>query len=62
MCELISVQTAAKKWNITPRRVQILCNDGRIEGAVKESGIWLIPATCSKPARQTMLSNNAFSK
>ena len=62
MRELISVQAAAKKWNITTRRVQILCNNGRIEGAVKESGIWLIPAAASKPARQTKLSKNAIRK
>lgn len=62
MRELISVQAAAKKWNITTRRVQILCNNGRIEGAVKESGIWLIPATASKPARQTKLSKNEIRK
>ena len=29
----ITVQEAAEKWNITPRQVQILCKEGRIEGA-----------------------------
>ncbi len=62
MRELISVQTAAQKWNITPRRVQILCNDGRITGAVKESGIWLIPSSAPKPARQTKISKSATRK
>ncbi|MBQ3054697.1 MAG: DNA (cytosine-5-)-methyltransferase [Oscillospiraceae bacterium] len=52
MNEMITVQAAAKKWNITPRRVQILCNEGRIDGAVKKSGIWFIPSTTAKPARQ----------
>lgn len=62
MRDLINVQTVAKKWNITPRRVQVLCNKGRIEGAVKESGIWLIPTTTPKPARQTKLSKSAIRK
>lgn len=62
MRELINVQTAAQKWNITPRRVQILCNDKRVEGAVKKSGIWLIPSTAPKPARQTKISKNAIRK
>ncbi len=56
MREYINANMAAQKWGITPRRVQILCNDGRISGAIKESGIWLIPATCAKPPRQPKLS------
>lgn len=48
---LISVAAAAEKWEITPRRVQILCNNGRVEGAVKQSGVWLIPNSSKKPDR-----------
>lgn len=58
MRELINVQAAAEKWNITPRRVQILCNAGRIEGAVKESGIWLIPVLSPKPTRKLKTTND----
>lgn len=46
-----SVLEAAERWQITPRRVQILCNNGRIEGAKKQSGIWLIPYEAKKPTR-----------
>lgn len=44
MKELITVQSAAQKWSITPRRVQILCNEGRIDGAIKkvEFGLFLL--------------------
>ena len=52
MNKMITVQSAAQKWDITPRRVQILCNEGRIDGAFKKSGVWFIPATAQKPARQ----------
>ena len=62
MREMISVQTAAQKWNISVRRVQILCSEGRIEGAVKKSGIWLIPSTATKPIRQTKSSNKQVKK
>ena len=51
MQKLISVKSAAQKWNISTRRVQILCNEGRVDGAIKKSGIWLIPATNTKPQR-----------
>lgn len=45
----ISVSDAAEKFNISKRRVQILCEQGRIEGATMVSGVWLIPADAPKP-------------
>ena len=47
--EYLTTSEIAKIWGITARRVQILCKEGRIEGAVNK-GIWLIPDTASKPA------------
>ena len=46
----ISVSDAAEKFNISKRRVQLLCEQGRIEGANRMSGVWLIPANAQKPA------------
>ena len=45
----ISVNDAAAKFNISKRRVQLLCEQGRINGANMVSGVWLIPETASKP-------------
>lgn len=45
----ISVSEAAKKFNISKRRVQLLCEQGRISGANMVSGVWLIPETAPKP-------------
>lgn len=45
----ISVNDAATKFNISKRRVQILCEQGRISGANMVSGVWLIPDTAPKP-------------
>lgn len=45
----MSVQQAAELWNISPRRVAILCKEGRINGVVKEGHIWKIPADAKKP-------------
>ena len=58
MNNYITVQEAAQKWNLTPRRIQILCNEERIEGAVRVSRVWLIPASAPKPARQTKIAKN----
>jgi len=45
----ISVSDAAEKFNISKRRVQALCEQGRIEGANMVSGVWLIPTDAPKP-------------
>ncbi len=45
----ISVNDAATKFNISKRRVQLLCEQGRISGVNMVSGVWLIPETAPKP-------------
>lgn len=45
----ITVQEAAEKWGVTPRHVQILCKEDRIEGASRMSRIWIIPKNAEKP-------------
>ena len=49
MFEYISAPKAAKKWSISERRVQKLCEDGRIPGVAKFSRMWLIPKDAVKP-------------
>lgn len=46
--EYMNTQEIAKVWDISPRRVQILCKNGRIPGAINK-GIWLIPSDATKP-------------
>ena len=45
----MDVKAAASKWELTERRITTLCRDGRIEGAKKEGGVWLVPETAEKP-------------
>lgn len=45
----ISASQAAKKWNISQRRVQVLCSEKRIEGVFKLGEAWAIPESASKP-------------
>ena len=47
--EYMTTSETAKVWGITSRRVQILCKEGRIDGAIFK-GIWLIPENAQKPA------------
>lgn len=33
--EFMTIKEAAEKWNLSVRRVQTICNEGMIEGAMK---------------------------
>ena len=45
----ITASQAAEKWNISSRRVRILCGEGRVEGAIQKGILWLIPSNTQKP-------------
>lgn len=47
--EFMTASQAAKLWNISQRRVQILCAEGRISGVFKLGDAWAIPTDSSKP-------------
>ena len=47
--EFITVKEAAEKWQVSVRRVQILCNSDRIKGAYRFGKSWMIPSTAVLP-------------
>ena len=47
--EYMSINQAAQEWGITPRRVQVLCAQARIEGACRIGNMWAIPKNAQKP-------------
>lgn len=47
--EYMTANQAAHKWNISQRRVQILCANGRIPGVFKLGEAWAIPVDAEKP-------------
>ncbi len=47
--EYLTVKEIDEKWGISGRRVNLLCNEGRIEGAEKKGFMWLIPKDAEKP-------------
>lgn len=49
MFEYMTVQEAAKLWEVSERQVQKLCKANRIEGVVHLSRVWLIPKKAKKP-------------
>lgn len=48
---MYSVEEVAEKWEVSVRCVQGYCRDGRIPGAAKTSGVWMIPENAVKPMR-----------
>lgn len=48
--DLITVKQAAAKWGVTPRRVQGLCKEGKIKGAVRWERTWMIPSHAVLPS------------
>jgi len=49
MSEYISAVDTAKKWNISRRRVILLCKTNRIPKAILIGNSWAIPADAKKP-------------
>jgi hypothetical protein len=60
MFEYMTVQEAAKKWDLSERRVQKLCAENRIDGVVHLSRVWLIPKDAHKPADSRKKENRIF--
>ena len=47
--EYKSIREKADEWGISKRRIQVLCSENRIEGAVRIGYSWAIPANEKKP-------------
>lgn len=59
----IAVREIADQWGMPERRVTAWCREGRIEGAVKQGKIWMIPENAVRPPDgRTREAHVAFSK
>lgn len=47
--EYKSAAQMAAQWGISDRRVRILCQEGKIEGVLRDGRTWRIPADAEKP-------------
>lgn len=48
--EYLTTTQLSEKWNISSRRIGILCAEGRIDGVIKKGKMWLIPLEAQKPS------------
>ena len=56
--EYMTIQDAANKWGISSRRIQVLCSEGRLPGAIKFGRQWAIPVDVEKPNDARIKSGN----
>lgn len=54
--EYLTTVEMSQIWNISSRRIGVLCAEGRIDGAVKKGKTWLIPASTEKPSDKRIKS------
>ena len=45
----MTVNEASELWGITTRRVQVLCDNGKVAGAQRLGYMWTIPKGTPKP-------------
>ena len=48
--EYLSIKQTSERWELSPRRIQVLCANGRINGAVRIGYAWAIPSDAKKPS------------
>ena len=59
MAEWLNIHNAAARWEISQSMLARLCRDGRIAGAQKRKGVWMIPAGAQYPADERRKSDTA---
>lgn len=54
--EFLSTAQASEKWGISSRRIQKLCSEDRIPGAIRIGNYWAVPAEAVKPRDERIKS------
>lgn len=47
--QYMKVSQAAEKWELSARRVRLLCQENRINGVIRKGNLYMIPITATKP-------------
>ena len=58
----MKISEATEKWSLSARRINTLCLEGRIEGAVKFGNTWAIPRDVKRPKDQRVKSGKYMKK
>ena len=60
--DFMPVSKVAEKWGISERGIQVLCGEGRIDGAFRIGKAWIIPSDAKKPADARIKSGKYIKK
>lgn len=58
----LSISQTAEKWGVSRRKVQVLCSENRIQGAVRIGYVWAVPSDAKKPADARIRSGKYVKK
>lgn len=58
----MKITEASEKWGIGERRINTLCLQGRIEGAIKFGNTWAIPSDTNKPKDERIKTGKYIKK
>lgn len=58
--DYVTPKEKAEEWNISLRRVQILCESKRINGVIKFGKVWAIPKDALQPLDKRKKDNKAM--
>ncbi len=54
--EYLTIKETAEKWDLSLRRIQSMCKDGLIPGAVRFGHSWAIPLDAERPVDKRIKS------
>ena len=60
--EYLSIKEVSEKWGISKRRIQTLCNQNRVVGAMRVGNYWAILAEAEKPKDERIKSGKYIQK
>ena len=60
--EYLSIKEVSEKWGISKRRIQTLCNQNRVVGAMRVGNYWAILAEAEKPKYERIKSGKYIQK
>ena len=54
--EFMTVKETAAKWGLSARRLQTICNEGKVPGVIKFGKAWAIPVDAERPVDKRIKS------
>lgn len=58
--DFVTAKEKAAEWDISLRRVQLFCEQGRIEGVQRLGKVWVIPKDAKRPTDRRYTINKDY--